>query len=648
MEDNPQTPSTNTPPAARTAQALRELHDRARNALAAQRERMGQLEAQLTHQLDTIADTLSGQIAAQGAPGTNSEQSMAEVERLRTELERTRVEWNTERESWQNERTQLLAADNDRLQTMEQRQRELESRQVTLDERAADLNHQDRELRQRQELVESLERECAEQRSHFSATESALEKQRSDIAAREAELELAKAELDRAKSELEQAREAHHAADATYQEQQLALAAERDSIAAQRAALDSEREQSKSEQDAIVADRAALAAERMGLTEERAAFQLERVAFDAEREAFNEQVNAHSSTHLEGNEAAAAYAALEKQLELERSTWERERASVDEQRRLLAKERDNLTTALEAARHELQTARESAGAIAERDDLQHKFNLALEDAQRLRTTISELEQELSRRPSASEADSLEIVHLRAERDALAERVSELEKSASGGTSSQDQSELQRRFELAVEDVRDLKKRNAELESQLAAAKATGGPANPSVGGSNWEAMKRKMLANLEGEGDDVDDSRAEERETIENTIRITDDALARKDREIDELKSQLSQSAASTVDAEAAIRELVDADEVIAEHRARIAKLEQEMQEKLRAAELELSVERAKIARETAQLADLKAELESQRANHEVDSAMPAGQGGAQHPKRRWLSKLGLSGEEQG
>jgi hypothetical protein len=95
------------------------------------------------------------------------------------------------------------------------------------------------------------------------------------------------------------------------------------------------------------------------------------------------------------------------------------------------------------------------------------------------------------------------------------------------------------------------------------------------------------------------------------------------------------------------MRELVDADEVIVEHRARIAQLEQDMQDKLRAAELEISVERAKIARDTAQLADLKAELESQRASGEVPGA-PMAAGGVQQPKRRWLSKLGLSGDEEG
>jgi hypothetical protein len=88
---------------------------------------------------------------------------------------------------------------------------------------------------------------------------------------------------------------------------------------------------------------------------------------------------------------------------------------------------------------------------------------------------------------------------------------------------------------------------------------------------------------------------------------------------------------------------LIDADAVIQQHRKQIEKLESETQEKLRAAELEMSVERAKIAREQAHLAEVRAELDSMR---------PAGESsissGRQAPKRRWLSKLGLSGEEEG
>jgi hypothetical protein len=89
------------------------------------------------------------------------------------------------------------------------------------------------------------------------------------------------------------------------------------------------------------------------------------------------------------------------------------------------------------------------------------------------------------------------------------------------------------------------------------------------------------------------------------------------------------------------VNELLDADEVIAEHRQRIAQLERDMEATLRAAELELSLERAKIARERVELDELRAELNSLRQEL-APNGMPAP--GA--PRRRWLSKLGLSGEE--
>ena len=91
------------------------------------------------------------------------------------------------------------------------------------------------------------------------------------------------------------------------------------------------------------------------------------------------------------------------------------------------------------------------------------------------------------------------------------------------------------------------------------------------------------------------------------------------------------------------INELIDADAVIAEHRKRAAQLEREMDDKLRAAELEISVERAKIARQTAELEELRANLESQRQSFEANGGTPAP--GA--PKRRWLSKLGIDGKEK-
>ena len=552
---------------------------------------MGQLEAQLTHQLDTIADTLSQQIASHGGPEGQASPALVDVEQLRTELERTRLEWDAEREAWQKERAELVATEGAHSQSFDERIRELEARQQTLDERTTELNHQDRELRERQELLDAHATQSAEKQSELFAAESALEKQRAEAAEREAAIQKRELELEQKWEELKNREQA----------------------------LQSDQSQLASDQDAV---------------------QTQRQEVEAKL------ANFAAKSQLNESETAAHLASLEQQINTERAAWERERASVEEQRRLLAKERDDLSTALEAARGELASARTDAAAAGERDELQQKFDLALEDVQRLRARVGELEQEIASRPAGDETDSVELVHLRAERDAMAERIAELEQQSTpqdGASASEELSELQRRFELAVEDVRDLKKKNSELEAALAASKSGGAAAKPSIGGSGWEAMKKKMLANLADEGDDVDEDRQEERAKIEETIRVTGEVIARKDKELAELKARLADDENKQPDQEEAVQQLLDADEIIAEHRARIAKLEEEMTAKLRKAELELSVERAKITRETAHLADLKAEIEAREASGEV----PAVPGAPQQPRRRWLSKLGLSGDEE-
>ncbi len=607
MEDKEPTPSTTPPPAARTAQALRELHDRARTALAAQRERMGQLEAQLTNQLDSIADTIAEQVSAHGGQGEQAQQAqqaLDDVAQLRSELERTRLEWNVEREAWQAERAELATCDAERLQAIEEQQAETQARQQALDDRASELNHQDRELRQRQELLESEATLVAEQQSQITATESAIELQRTAVAEREQAVETSQVELEQGRTDLA-AREQ-------------ALQTEQSSLASTRAALQAEREALQAERDAMAQESSALAA--------------------------NQQLNE--------SESAARLASLEHQLTTERIAWDRERAGVEEQRRLLAKERDDLATALEAARGELTTARAEAAAAGELEALKELYEAAHDDIERLGMRVVELEQELNDRPEVIETDSTELVELQAERDAMAKRIAALEEELAaaqaakqGSNASEEQSDLERRFELALEDVRELKAKNSELETQLASAKSRGPSAPPATeGGGSWEAMKRKMLANLEGEGDDGDEDRQEERAQIADTIRATDEALARKDQELAELKSRLAEAAHAKPSEDEAVEQLLDADEVIAGHRARIAKLEEEMTDKLRAAELELSVERAKITRETAHLAGLKADIDSMRASGIDPQAAP---GAAQQPKRRWLSKLGLNGDDE-
>ncbi|HEX2476393.1 MAG TPA: hypothetical protein VHK01_16695, partial [Lacipirellulaceae bacterium] len=340
---------------------------------------------------------------------------------------------------------------------------------------------------------------------------------------------------------------------------------------------------------------------------------------------------------LSRDELLAKLARLESQQHGSRDEWQKQLA--DFEHRLQEQQ-----TSWSKQRGEFEAVR--AAADRERDELKQKFELALADVQRFRARVTELEQDLARRPVASQADSAELIALRAERDALAERVETLERQPVehiDADSEQQIADLQRRFELAVEDVRELKTKNADLESRLAAARSSGGHSDS--GGMDWESQKRRMLASLEDEGDsEATEERKQERASIENTIEMTDAVVAEKDREIEQLRTQLAEAAsekpgAAERERQQKIDELVNADDIVAEHRQRIAQLEREMEEKLRAAELEVSVERAKIAREKTELEEQRIDLESRRTPHDPHAAAGA-------PRRRWLSKLGLGGDD--
>src|SRR5690606_19524189 len=115
----------------------------------------------------------------------------------------------------------------------------------------------------------------------------------------------------------------------------------------------------------------------------------------------------------------------------------------------------------------------------------------------------------------------------------------------------------------------------------------------------WESQKRRLLASLEGEEDFGEPERVEERTTIEGTIRITDEVVAEKDRLIAELEQKLQAAAeqpAGEPSVETEREAILDTDEVIRAEREKITQLEAQLNEALRKAELELSVERAKIA----------------------------------------------------
>ena len=259
-----------------------------------------------------------------------------------------------------------------------------------------------------------------------------------------------------------------------------------------------------------------------------------------------------------------------------------------------------LRQTVEELRQSHERLRESTGISEQRHgELQHKHELLQQQYQELRRS----QQESTESKAQSAAD------WEAERSALVARAAQAEHQLSQIDPRQLE-DSQRRFEMAIADVRDLKRRNAELEEQLIALRAAGVASAPrqldNDVSPDWEATKRRMLESLEADnGQEADTISAEQRLTVESTIQITDQIVAAKDRELMELRMHLSQQSSnigSVAVGAAAIAENFDRDELIQQEREKLRVLQEEWRDKLRQAEIDISIERARIARQRVEI----------------------------------------------
>jgi len=165
---------------------------------------------------------------------------------------------------------------------------------------------------------------------------------------------------------------------------------------------------------------------------------------------------------------------------------------------------------------------------------------------------------------------------------------------------------------------------------------------------NWEAQKQRMLQSLEEE-EHPDARRLGERPTIEGTIQITDRIIADKDQQIVKLQKQLLQEQANkspTTGITQEIAEVLDKDETIRQERERLTALQAEWRGCLRQAEIDISLERAKLARERAEIEEkLRAYQQSTGGGELVENGVRV-----EKPKPirgRWLARLGLKEAEE-
>jgi len=113
-------------------------------------------------------------------------------------------------------------------------------------------------------------------------------------------------------------------------------------------------------------------------------------------------------------------------------------------------------------------------------------------------------------------------------------------------------------------------------------------------------------------------------------------------------KTDIEAKAAESEQANAealAIAEVLNQDELIAREREKLEQLQSEWHEKLREAEVDISVERAKLARERAGMEEQIQTLKSKMMS--ISGQIEEGKSGKQPGRGRWLSRLGLQDNEE-
>ena len=110
------------------------------------------------------------------------------------------------------------------------------------------------------------------------------------------------------------------------------------------------------------------------------------------------------------------------------------------------------------------------------------------------------------------ADRVEIEKIKAENKELCDRSAELERqlaearreladARANRNEGGEDNDLGRRYEMSLDDLRELKARNDDLQEQLARTRQAGGADAGQIrpGVLNWEAEKQRILAALEAD-----------------------------------------------------------------------------------------------------------------------------------------------------
>jgi hypothetical protein len=288
------------------------------------------------------------------------------------------------------------------------------------------------------------------------------------------------------------------------------------------------------------------------------------------------------------------------------------------------------------------------------------------ETERLREELSEtkrlaatLQQELEHaKASVSQADSAGLKE-QALIDELQAEIASLQAILLATRSTHDSSHASDSDSAQLQcEIADLKRQNSDLAAQLARLQMNASQNGPHSSlcqeSMSWEDRKRLILQQLEEEVAESEEPMLQrKRVEISEVLSVTQAELDKREREIQELQSiieQQSNAHEGVAIGAAAIAQLMDTDELVREERERLRAIQKEWEEKLRHAEIEMSLERAKLGRERAQLEELLRARQSEGSpiprTVEVTTDRPADtkvdKKAESRPARKWLEHLGL------
>ncbi|MCY2983021.1 MAG: hypothetical protein NTY15_05215 [Planctomycetota bacterium] len=188
---------------------------------------------------------------------------------------------------------------------------------------------------------------------------------------------------------------------------------------------------------------------------------------------------------------------------------------------------------------------------------------------------------------------------------------------------------------------ELRMQSNDLGSRLAKCGPVPGQKSETL---SWEQRKEALLQQLEAETHAETPCDPRKVLDIERIVEQTTFEIERRDQEIADLKTLIEQQSIAHDGMSigvAAIAEMIESDALIISERLRLKELRDDWEQKQRIAEIEMSLERAKLARERLEIQEKIQRYEENNSSQTEDE----NQSGKIRTRGRWLARLGLRDE---